>query len=267
MTSLSPSTATALTPAQLRRRCDPNGFGFTTTADLAPVSGLVGQQRAAEALSLGLAMAPRGFNVFASGAPRTGKTAAVRAFLEASARERPTPADWCYVHNFDDASRPKALRLAPGQGRALREGLRRLVEAARREIPRVFESEDYVTRREAIMATLNKRREAGVAQLTTRAQTAGFLLQFTPMGIALVPVMGNRPLSDEDLAGLRAEMREMIDRRREELEVEVRAFLKDMRVAERRPAPSSKRRTARWRSTRSVAWWRTSLSITPTNPT
>jgi lon-related putative ATP-dependent protease len=72
-----------------------------------------------------------------------------------------------------------------------------------------------------------------VADLTARAQRAGFLLQPTPVGLALVPVIGNRALTDEDLAGLRPEMREAIARQREELENETRAFLKNMRAAER----------------------------------
>lgn len=225
--------AFALTPAQLRRRCDPDHFSFATTTELTPRSDLIGRGRAADAITFGLAISERGYHIFAAGPPGAGKTTTVRALLEAAAGQRPSPPDWAYVHNFRDPSRPRALRLLPGQGRELRDGLRRLVLAARREIPRAFESEEYIARREAIIGGMTKRREQGMAQLAARAQAAGFGMQATPMGIMLVPVMGNRPLTDEDLAALRPEMRAMIDQRREEIEGEIRAFLKEMRAVER----------------------------------
>lgn len=222
-----------LAPAQLRRRCDPETLELQESPALNPADGLIGQRRAAEALSFGLAMGERGFNVYVSGAPATGKTSTVRAYLEQAAQQRPTPDDWCYVHNFRDPSRPRALRLPAGRGRKLRDDLQRLIQAARREIPRAFESEEYITRREAIIGELNRRREQGLGELSNRAQSAGFALQVTPVGLVLIPIMGNRPLSDEELARLPAEMRSVIERNRELMEGEIRAFLKEMRAAER----------------------------------
>src|SRR5581483_2560054 len=48
-----------------------------------------------------------------------------------------------------------------------------------------------------------------------------------------IPVMNNRPLTDDDVARLRPEMRDTINRGREMLEGEIRNFLKQMRQAER----------------------------------
>jgi lon-related putative ATP-dependent protease len=218
---------------QLRRRCDPSSLPFDSTADLKPVTTLSLQQRAREALAFGLAMAERSFNLFVAGPPAVGKTTAVRAYLEEAAGYRPVPPDWCYVYSFREPSRPRALKLAAGQGRRLQDDLRQLVKATRSEIPRLFESEEYITQREAIAGEFNKRREESFTQLAGQAQQAGFQLQPTPTGIVVIPVLGNQPLSEEVLAGLRPEMREMIERRREELDVEIRAFLKVARGLER----------------------------------
>lgn len=222
-----------LTVAQLRRRCDPAALPFDTTAEVAPVPGLIGQHRAEEALRFGLALAEPGFNLYVAGPEGTGKTSAVRGVLEGLAGQRPTPPDWYYVHNFRDPSCPQAIALPPGLGRSLRHAMRALVQAARREIPRAFESEEYIARREVIVDALNKRREQGLSQLALRAQQVGFLLQPTPMGISLTPVMGGRQLTEEDLAALPPEMRGVIDRNRDQLDGEIHAFLKDMRAAER----------------------------------
>ena len=227
------SEARALAPDRLRRRCDPASLPFETTAELVGEPGLIGQERAARALEFSLAMAQDGFNAFVAGTAGTGKTTTVRAILERAASRRPAPPDWCYVHNFDEPARPRALRLPPGQGRLLRNRVRALIEAARRDIPRAFESEEYIAQRERIINDLNRKREQGFAQLSTRAQLRGFAVQPTPMGIALAPVLGNRPLSNEEVAGLRPEMRETIQRNREQLETEVQSFLKEVRATER----------------------------------
>jgi predicted ATP-dependent protease len=225
--------ALRLKPEQVRRTCAPESFSFSTTAEIEPHPGLLGQSRAGEALAFGVAMAERTFNIYVAGAEGTGRTTAVRRFLQAEAAKRPTPPDWCYVYNFKEASRPRALRLPAGKARQLRDDLRALVRAARREIPRAFESEEYVSQRETIMADINRRREQNVEQITAQAQRLGFPLQMTPMGIGVVPVLGNRPLTEEELAGLGPEMRAAIAQRREELDESLSAFAKQMRAIER----------------------------------
>ena len=235
-TSRSIGESARLTPQQLRRRCAPESFGFTTTAELEPYPGLLGQDRAVEALTFGLAMVERNFNIFVAGTEGTGRTTAVRRFLQEAARQRPTPPDWCYVHNFQDPSRPRALRLPAGQARRLRDDLAVLIRAARRQIPRAFESEEYVAQREQILTEINRRREQSVEEITAKAQALGFQLQITPMGIGVIPIMGNRPLSEEELAALHPEMRTLIQQRREELDTALRDFAKTMRALDREAA-------------------------------
>ncbi|MGI9379771.1 MAG: hypothetical protein ACR2OW_08960, partial [Methyloligellaceae bacterium] len=58
----------ALTPDRLRRQCNPEELGFTSTNDLEPVEGLIGQTRALGALNFGVDLEARGYNVFVLGA-------------------------------------------------------------------------------------------------------------------------------------------------------------------------------------------------------
>ena len=232
-TDLVANAGLELTADQVRRRCDPDAFTFETTAELTDGTVLLGQDRAASALALGLAMSGPGFNVFVSGAPGTGRVTAVRRFLEKAAHQRPTPDDWCYVHNFCDPARPRAVRLPSGQGRRLRDALARLVQAVRREIPRVFESEEYIAQREAIVSSLTNRREQGLQQLGARAYALGFGVRVTTTGFMLLPMRGDRPLSDDDLARLTADEQQALATNRERLMSEAGAFFKDMRAVER----------------------------------
>ena len=227
-----PQTHDPLSADRVRRRCDPATLSIAPSGEMLGGS-MLGQDRAVGAIDLGVSIRERGFNIFAAGPPGLGKMTAVLQRLERAAASRPTPDDWCYVHNFLDPVHPRALRLPAGQGRVLRDGVRNLIAAARREIPRAFESEEYIAGVETIVSEMNRRREQGLADLGVRAKSQGFLLRVTPMGIALVPVMQNQPLPEEAYAQLPVEVRASLDLSRAKLEVDVRAFLKEMRAVER----------------------------------
>jgi hypothetical protein len=105
-----------LTPDTLRATFDPSALDFETTAQLQRELGSLGQERAIAAIDFGCGMAQPGYNIFASGPTGTGRNPTVVARVQENASRRPTPDDWCYVFNFDDARRPNVLRLPSGQG-------------------------------------------------------------------------------------------------------------------------------------------------------
>ena len=105
--------------AELRRKVDPNSLGFATTADLEPVSGLIGQDRALKAIQFGANIRASDFNVFVLGPSASGKRTAVKSYLEKKAAAEPAPSDWAYVNNFEDPNRPRALELLVGCARRL----------------------------------------------------------------------------------------------------------------------------------------------------
>ncbi|MDR7415935.1 MAG: AAA family ATPase [Armatimonadota bacterium] len=222
-----------LEPAHLRRTVDPTTLGIESTDQVLPLEGIVGQPRAVESLRFGLQMRDRGFNVYVAGLPGLGKMTAVRAFLEETARRQPTPPDWCYVNNFTDPYQPRVVQLPPGRGREFQQDMRALIARVRREIPKAFESEEYGTRRDEIIKGLERQRSEIFEQLQQRAAQAGFTLQPTPIGILVIPVLGGRPISDAELQALPAPAREELQRRRETLQEEVKAALKQVRVLER----------------------------------
>lgn len=95
---------------------DPGRLGFEDTSEIEPLEETIGQERAVEALEFGLQMNSSGFNIFVSGPVGTGKGTLVRQMVKRLAQTAPSPADWCYVHNFQDASRPTCLSFPAGQG-------------------------------------------------------------------------------------------------------------------------------------------------------
>lgn len=104
-----------MTPGQLRRCCASESLGFETTAELPPLSEVLGQPRAVSAFEFGVSIAAHEFNLFALGQPGSGKTSLIRDYLERRAQTQAAPPDLCYVYNFADARRPVPLQLPSGR--------------------------------------------------------------------------------------------------------------------------------------------------------
>ena len=219
-----------LSPEQLRRVFDPQTVGVETTESLDPREGIIGQERASSALHFGLGMKEEGFNIYVAGPPGSGKMTAVSAFLENIASIKDSPADWCYVYNFDDPYRPNALELPAGKGRELQQDMRELVSLMGREIPRAVESEEYEQKRAQILKAVEQKRAEAMTRLKSHVVEAGFALETTPFGIALLPLgQEGKPLTESDLGNLSEEQRTDLDGRRDRLEGELKTVLKNIR--------------------------------------
>ena len=119
----------------LRRKCTPDDMqvAFATTADIDKLDSLIGQERATRAIQFGIDIHAEGYNIFAMGPSGAGKSSTILRYLQEHAADRPSPKDWAYVRNPQDAYRPRALALPPGRARsacnALSESLRQLDSA------------------------------------------------------------------------------------------------------------------------------------------
>ncbi|HEX7775655.1 MAG TPA: AAA family ATPase [Parvibaculum sp.] len=176
-------------PAELLyRACDLTSFTFETTAELEDLPGLAGQERVLDALRFGTAIRRQGYNLFVLGPDGAGKHDAVTRFLADLAIRQRAPSDWVYVNNFTAPNKPVVLELAAGTGRALKEGMARLVEDMKVTVPSVLESEDYQNRRQSIDEEYREHQEQAFEGLRAKAEAEGIALLRTPAGFALAPV-------------------------------------------------------------------------------
>lgn len=223
----------ALTVEQVCRRCDPAAFDFETTAELEPLSEIIGQPRAVEALNFGVGIASHGFNIFAFGLPGSGKTTLIKRFLEQRAANEPVPDDFCYVTDFKNPRRPRVLRLPAGRGRELRDDMQSLVEHLRQDIPRAFESEEFQEQRKRVVKEIEKQQEALFEELQEQAKSRAFALVRTPVGLILVPALHGEPLTDRQYEALDAETKARLERLREQLSAEIERGMRRIRELEK----------------------------------
>ncbi|HUO33795.1 MAG TPA: Lon-like protease helical domain-containing protein, partial [Candidatus Acidoferrum sp.] len=106
---------TGLTPEKLRWTCDPKSLPFETTAEVAPASGDLGQERALRALRMGVEMRAPGFNLFVCGLSGTSRGGMIVRMIEEMKLETEPAPDRCYVNNFKYPDRPLLLTLPRGQ--------------------------------------------------------------------------------------------------------------------------------------------------------
>src|SRR3974377_1046277 len=90
----------ALARGQLYRRADVSALNFRTTADLPPLDGLVGQQRALGALQFGTQIRKSGLNLFVIGSAGSRMQELVESMLKSSQWDRPAARARVYVKNF-----------------------------------------------------------------------------------------------------------------------------------------------------------------------
>jgi lon-related putative ATP-dependent protease len=220
---------------KLRKICDPTVLDCTTSQETRALETIVGQDRAAKALHFGLGIKDAGFNIYVGGVPGTGRTTAVKRFLEEEASEQPVPDGWCYVNNFQDAYHPRALRLPPGRAKAFQSDMRSLVNGALRAIRAAFESDEYATHRDEAAQTFQRQREEILTNVNDKAQEEGFFIQVTPVGLMTIPMNRKKgqPLTDEEFAALKPDEKENIRKKREELQSEIEAAIRQTKRLEK----------------------------------
>lgn len=177
-----------LGPEQLRRVTDPARLSFETTQELPPPQGMVGQDRAQEAIEFALEMADGRYNLFVAGQPGTGRRIAVTTAVERIAKGRPAAQDWCYVHNFEQPDEPRAVALPPGLGRTFAHDVEVFIRGCRKALRSAFGSETYEQQRSALLADISAQHNGLIEAMQREALALGFLLRPTETGLAILPL-------------------------------------------------------------------------------
>jgi lon-related putative ATP-dependent protease len=235
--STSNTAPTPLPPEELRWRLDPDSLGFATTDDLEPLDQIIGQERGVEAFRFGMGIRKKGYNIFVTGEPGTGRMSTVKKLLGELTKQGPVPDDLCYVYNFKYPEAPVLLRFEAGRGQAFREAMRDFVESVRRDAPQLFESEEYIARKNEIMEAHEKRVREFYKSVDEKVKDSGLALVKVQMGDIekpeVVPVVDGEPKRIVDLEEMVEKGRfpreefEKLKEKREEVREEVNhIFLK-----------------------------------------
>ncbi|NJA07004.1 AAA family ATPase [Methylococcaceae bacterium WWC4] len=196
-------TIPALAPTLLYKACSLEELPFATTEELEDLDIVVGQSRALEAIKFGVRLRKPGYNIFALAPDGTGKLTIVRELAEHEAHRQPVPLDWCYVHNFAQPSKPKAIGLEPGQGRAFQSDMAELIDELSVAIPAAFDGDEYRSRAGELDNESRQRELNVLNRIRDDADQAHIIFTETPTGYAFLPADdNNEPLTPEQFGKL-----------------------------------------------------------------
>ncbi len=142
-------------------RCDPSALNFESTADVEPVTGIVGQDDAMEALRFGLEFSGEGQNIFVRGLAGTGRMTLLRQLVEEIRPSCPNARDRCYVHNFSQPDRSRLITLPRGKGSLFRARVDRLIDFIKDDLHPSLSSDTM----RALRARLDEQAQAQMKQL------------------------------------------------------------------------------------------------------
>ena len=196
---------------QLRWKMDPAALPFSSTDEIPAGGAIIGQDRGVEALRFGLGMLKPGYNGFVTGQPGSGRMNAVKQLLDGMVAKNGTPDDLCYVNNFKNSEAPILLTLPAGQGAQLRKEVHDLVEGLKKDVPQLFESQDYINRKKEILDTYEKKSRDFFRTLEAKVKETGFVLVNVQRGQVQRPEV--MPLVDNEPTPL-AKLEELVEKGR-----------------------------------------------------
>ncbi len=222
-----------LKPSQVYAHCMTSQFDFETTKDLPSSHDIIAQDRAIQAINMGLSIQRPGFNIYVAGIEGTGKTSVIRQFLQTWSANSEAPPDWVYLYNFSEPENPRCLSLPRGEGKKFKKSMEHFVKSLRSEIPVALQSEDYENAVNTYISSANDYKSKLYSELEKLAKQKDFVIKSTRMGIETIPVLDGRSLTERDYSKLGEADRASIESRRSELEPEVLDFARKVRAIDK----------------------------------
>ncbi len=190
----------------LRWRLDPSTLPFDTTETLQPLTEIIGQRRGVEAFRFGIDMDKPGYNVFVTGTAGSGRLATVKRLLEEMSKKDGTPEDLCYVNCFKNPESPVLIRLPGGTGSMFKRDVKNLVDRLKKEIPQLFESQEYMNMKKEITDTYENQAGNFFKTLEKKVNAEGFAIVDVQMGQfkrpEVMPVVDGKPVPIEQLEAM-----------------------------------------------------------------
>jgi ATP-dependent Lon protease len=227
---------------KLRWRCDPAALPETTQA-VEACEEVIGQERAQEAIRLGLDINSVGYNIFVTGLAGTGRFTTIQCVLEEMDIKGKTPNDLCYVNNFKNQDMPHMLSLPPGQGSAFKKEMEMLIDTLKKKIPLLFENETYLNKKKEVVEKYRNKQAEMFREFEKKVNKEGFSLVQIQMGPysrpGIFPLVEGNPVNIEQLESMVEEgkfSKEELERLRgkqAELINELEDIFKETRKAEK----------------------------------
>ena len=135
---------------------------------------IIGQERAVKALTLGTEIRAKGYNLFVTGLPGTGKRTTVMEVLKTHRPAKLNLRDFVYVYNFQRPENPRVLYFEPGRGVEFKKALHRLVEDLKTLVPARLSGKSFKKKKDRLVTGRENEETRGMAEFEVRLRAEGF---------------------------------------------------------------------------------------------
>ena len=141
---------TQLNWEQVRWQCKLSEIRFKSTKDVEPVSNIIGQPEALDALKYAIESRAFGQNAYVRGLHGTGRLNMICRFLHDCEPQMQQKSDRCYVANFQQPDRPRLISLPAGEAKFFKRWMKKLSDFITKELNGYLDSDDIKTKKIAI---------------------------------------------------------------------------------------------------------------------
>ncbi|WCN09494.1 Lon protease family protein [Marinomonas mediterranea] len=215
------NTVQPLNKSALYASVPPENLPFEKLSDIEPLSGILGQERAVEAIQFGVAMQRPGYNIYVMGDSGTGRSSYVTNYLKSEAKRKAAPNEWAYVNNFTDTRAPKTIEFMPGKSSVFEKEIRSLIDAVMATFPAAFENPTYQQYKSAIDRAFNEKYEGAINLVERMALRIGVAMFRDASSVSFAPMRDGKALEEADFAGLSDDERDAFQAAVSELETQL----------------------------------------------
>ena len=186
-----------LNSSDLKNECKIDDFEFKKTTELEPFNGIIGQQRALNAIKAAMQIPQKGFNLYLCGNVGMGKTAYALSIINSLAKKRPVPNDVCYINNFENPNEPIAVVLEAGMGLEFKRDMNRFISSLLNRLSKDLTGDMYEKEKKNILDRYENAKEKIMQEFDKSTFEQGFKVRNTKEGIYFSPVHNGVVLNEE----------------------------------------------------------------------
>lgn len=185
---------------------------FSNTSEVEPNDGIIGQERAVRAMTLGLKMNNPAYNIYVSGNCGSGRITYTVKAIKSQQIDENRIKDWCYVYNFKNPRCPIAVDFPAGKGKEFKDDMRHLIDDLTDKISDAFENEEYELTKNRLLQTYEIEKEKLLKSVKQYGKERGFKLKSSSSSFIFVPIDDKyeEETSAEEFYKTKTELEEMV---------------------------------------------------------
>ena len=217
-----------LKSSSLNNTFNVDSLQFTTTDEIEPFNGIIGQERALEAIKSAMQIPQKGFNLYISGTLGIGKTAYALSVVNSLSEKLPVPQDYCYINNFENPNEPIAVCLAPGEGMEFKQDMNRFINSIITRINKELTGDMYEKEKKTIVDRYKRAKENLMREFDKSTFEKGFKVRNTENGIYFSPVHNGVVLDEKSFKVLDEKTKKYFEEKSPEIQEQTLQVLKEL---------------------------------------